>query len=254
MREQSPGFDELNTEIERARLESLQLDKNRSAIKEKLDKKEKKKEKKKKKKHHSESESDAGTNKSTNMSEVEAEGATAAAAATSNSVPSEMLPTPAQHELDAEEHELEEERRKHREPVIVFKDIDAATELEALVKLVDGKLTKDDETAIEELHQYLIQGEGSWALGEGFLAFVGRILDEPNVSTETRVHLLRTLATAALRDDVILLLHQDRRDHVLMNYAHDIDRKAPEEQEALALFVSFHSRLKLKNSFDGKFN
>lgn len=106
------------------------------------------------------------------------------------------------------------------------------------MRLVDGKLSKDDETAIEELHQYLIEGEGSWALGDGFLLFVGRILENKDVSTDTRVHLLRTLAAAALKDDIILLLHQDRRDHILMNYAQDIDRKAPEEQEGIALFVS----------------
>lgn len=103
---------------------------------------------------------------------------------------------------------------------------------------MDGKLSKDDETAVEELHQYLIEGEGSWALGEGFLLFVGRILEDKNLSVEARVHLLRTLAAAALNDDIILLLHQDRREHILMNFAQDIDRKSPEEQEALALFVS----------------
>lgn len=111
--------------------------------------------------------------------------------------------------------------------------------MESLVRLVDGKLSKDDETAVEELHQYLIQGEGSWALGEGFLLFVGRILEDKNLPLEARVHLLRTLAAAALNDDIILLLHQDRREHILMNYAQDIDRKAPEEQEGIALFVSF---------------
>lgn len=106
-----------------------------------------------------------------------------------------------------------------------------------MVKLIDGKLSKDEEQAIEELHQYLIEGEGSWALGDGFLIFIGRILGDREISTETRVHLLRALACAALKDDVILLLHQDRRDHTLMNYAQDIDRHAPEEQQALALFV-----------------
>lgn len=116
-------------------------------------------------------------------------------------------------------------------------------ELEALVKLIDGKLTPDDEKSIEELHQYLIEGEGSWALGDGFLIFVGRILENPDVSTEARVHLLRCLAAAALKDDIILLLHQDRRDHVLMNYAQDIDRRAPEEQQALALFVRMQSSM-----------
>lgn len=103
---------------------------------------------------------------------------------------------------------------------------------------MDGRLSKDEETSIEELHQYLIENEGSWALGDNFLAFVGRILQDSNISTDTRVHLLRALAAAALKDDVILLLHQDRRDHVLMNYAQDIERLAPEEQQALAMFVS----------------
>lgn len=53
-----------------------------------------------------------------------------------------------------------------------------------------------------------------------------------------RVRLLNVLAAAALKDDVILLLHQDRREHVLMNYAHDVDRLSQPEQESLALFVS----------------
>lgn len=107
-----------------------------------------------------------------------------------------------------------------------------------MVKLVDGKLSEDDEKSIEELHQYLIEGEGSWALGDNFLIFVGRVLENRDISTEARVHLLRCLAAGALKDDIILLLHQDRRDHVMMNYAQDIDRHAPEEQQALALFVS----------------
>lgn len=105
------------------------------------------------------------------------------------------------------------------------------------MRMVDGQLSKDEETSIEEMHQYLIEGEGSWALGDNFLTFVGRILTDDNISTETRVHLLRALSFAALKDDVILLLHQDRRDHVLMNYAHDIERRAPEEQQGLATFV-----------------
>jgi hypothetical protein len=55
------------------------------------------------------------------------------------------------------------------------------------------------------------------------------------------VRILNVLAAAALKDDVILLLHQDRREHVLMNYAHDVDRLSVEEQEALALFVSLYT-------------
>lgn len=50
--------------------------------------------------------------------------------------------------------------------------------------------------------------------------------------------LLNVLSVAALKDDVILLLHQDRREHIIMNYAFDIDRHPPEEQLPLAQFVS----------------
>lgn len=53
-----------------------------------------------------------------------------------------------------------------------------------------------------------------------------------------RVKLLNVLSIAALKDDVILLLHQDRREHVIMTYAFDIDRHPPEEQLPLAQFVS----------------
>jgi molybdopterin-guanine dinucleotide biosynthesis protein A len=64
------------------------------------------------------------------------------------------------------------------------------------------------------------------------------LLHDKSLRPEIRVHILNVLAAAALKDDVILLLHQDRREHVLMNYAHDVDRLSVEEQEALALFVS----------------
>lgn len=99
-------------------------------------------------------------------------------------------------------------------------------------------MNEQDKTCIEELHQYLIDGEGSWALNEEFLTFVGKILRGEEFCTESRVHLLRTLACAALRDDIILILHQDRREHTLMNYIQDVDTLKPEEQEALGLFVS----------------
>lgn len=113
------------------------------------------------------------------------------------------------------------------------------TELEYLVRLLDGQINKDEEIAMEELHQYLIEDEGSWALGDNFLVFVQRVLRDNNISPDTRVHLLRTLAFAALKDDVIIILHQDRRDHTLMNFAQDIDKHTPEEQQAMAMFVSY---------------
>lgn len=69
---------------------------------------------------------------------------------------------------------------------------------------------------------------------------LGRLLNDKELPIEVRVRLLNILAVAALKDDVILVLHQDRKDHVLMNYAYEIDRLSPQEQEAIALFVSLH--------------
>ena len=46
------------------------------------------------------------------------------------------------------------------------------------------------------------------------------------------------MAAAALKDDVILMLHQDRKEHTIMNFANKIEALTPDIQEALALFVS----------------
>lgn len=84
----------------------------------------------------------------------------------------------------------------------------------------------------------MIEDEGSWALGDGFLNFLGRLLHDKSLTPDIRVRTLNVLAAAALKDDIILLLHQDRREHVLMNYAYDVDRHSSEEQKSLALVVS----------------
>lgn len=233
-REPSPEFDDLNSQIEEARQQSQVLEERRQTIREKIAKREKKKEKKKHRNSTKLSESASESNSNCGMSEAEeingANGIT-------EPIPPEMLPSEKILEEDAKERAEEEERRKNRIPPVVFHDIDAKTELDGMVKLLDGKLTKEEETNIEELYQYLVQGEGSWALGDNFLVFVGRVLREPSISSEARVHLIRVLAAAALKDDVILILHQDRRDHMLMNFSQDIDRIPIEEQTAWALFI-----------------
>lgn len=234
-RQRSPGFDDLNTQIEEARLQSLALNDRRNTIKEKIAKKERKREKKRRKEGKSSSsgdgESDVNNNKADTMSESNG-------GATAEAIPSEMLPSEQALEEEARERQAEEERKKARDPPVVFNCVDPKAELDELVKHLDGSLSHDEQLALEELHQYLLMGEGSWALGEGFLVFVERVLRDANIKSEVRVHLLRALSNAALKDDVILLLHQDRRDHVLMNYAQDIDRHTLEEQQAMALFVS----------------
>lgn len=111
-------------------------------------------------------------------------------------------------------------------------------EYEALGNLLNGALNPDEQQSMGELRQYMLEDEGSWALGDGFLNFLGRLLHDKSLSPDIRTRTLNILGAAALKDDVILLLHQDRREHVLMNYAFDIDRNTMDEQKALSLFVS----------------
>ena len=112
-------------------------------------------------------------------------------------------------------------------------------EYESLAECLVKEGQEDDQQSMTELKQYVIDDEGSWALGDNFLNFIAKWLNDDKPSNDRlRVSLLNVLAAAALKDDVILILHQDRRDHVLMNYAHNIDRLPQSEQDALALFVT----------------
>lgn len=42
--------------------------------------------------------------------------------------------------------------------------------------LIDGKMTPEEMSSLEELHQYMLEDEGSWALGDAFLNFVGQLV------------------------------------------------------------------------------
>lgn len=48
-------------------------------------------------------------------------------------------------------------------------------EFDALVGLIDGKMTPEEMGSLEELHQYMLEDEGSWALGDAFLNFIGQL-------------------------------------------------------------------------------
>ena len=50
--------------------------------------------------------------------------------------------------------------------------------------------------------------------------------------------MVRLLAYGAGQDDIVLILHMDRKDHLVMNYAQEFDRLPILEQESIALFVS----------------
>jgi len=256
-RAESPDFVELNTAIDEVRKNSVALEERRNVINEKLAKKERKKKKKGEKR---EKDRESGGSSSTTeltpdscytssknssrhpSSMADSEDADVIEL-TANGSEESNKKSPADvmaeiEEQEAREKKEREERKKNREPPIVYKNaVDVREDFDALVGFVDGILGPEEQQSLEELHQYMLEDEGSWALGDGFLNFVGRLLHDKSLKPEIRVRILNVLAAAALKDDVILLLHQDRREHVLMNYAHDVDRLSVEEQEALALFI-----------------
>ena len=50
--------------------------------------------------------------------------------------------------------------------------------------------------------------------------------------------MMRLLAYGAKEDDIVLILHMDRKDHSVMNYAQQFDRLPLKEMENLALLVN----------------
>ncbi|XP_046426757.1 uncharacterized protein LOC107222111 isoform X2 [Neodiprion lecontei] len=239
-REESPDFQRLNSAIEEARLNSIALEERRNVINEKLAKKERKKKKKKKeKKDKSSSGSGSNSTEPSSYNAAMAESVISEIQSTNGDAGAEMLPSDRVLQMEADERRDIEEKKRQRDPPVVFKDtVDARVDFDALVGLVDGKLNEAEQKSLEELHQYVLEDEGSWALGDNFLNFIGRLLYDKSLDAAVRVRLLNVLAVAALKDDVILLLHQDRREHILMNYAFDIDRHPHEEQLSLSLFMA----------------
>ncbi|XP_075231865.1 uncharacterized protein LOC142330480 isoform X3 [Lycorma delicatula] len=242
-RPDSPDFLQLASAIEQVRRTSHALEERRNEINEKIAKRERKKNKKKRKEGKNTSESSAAgcqssetkskkTNKKVNMAE------SVEVIPNAENGGGGRLPSEAVEDLEAEERREREEKKRQRDPPVVFREaVDIRIEFDALVGMIDGKLSPEEMQSLEELHQYMLEDEGSWALGDSFLAFIGRLLHDRNLPDEVPVKTLNVLACAALKDDVILLLHQDRREHIIMNYAHDVDRLPLEQQKALALFM-----------------
>uniref|UniRef100_A0A1B6IA04 PPPDE domain-containing protein n=1 Tax=Homalodisca liturata TaxID=320908 RepID=A0A1B6IA04_9HEMI len=247
-RQESPEFEQLNSAIEEARRNSLALEERRNVLNEKLARRERKKNKKKRRESKHRISADELTPDS-GSSEGSSPGRQRRRVRMADSVEvisgngddrggGGKLPSEVAEEFEQEEKREREEKKKQRDPPVVFKNaVDVQEEFDALVGLIDGKMTPEEMTSLEELHQYMLEDEGSWALGDGFLNFIGRLLNDKSLSEEASVRTLNVLACAALKDDVILLLHQDRREHILMNYAFDFDRLPLLQQKALALFM-----------------
>ncbi|XP_078044365.1 uncharacterized protein LOC144473887 isoform X1 [Augochlora pura] len=231
-REVSPEYELLNEAIEEARLNSIALEERRNELNEKLAKEDRKKKKKKKKEKKHKSSGETQIPETNNISDTNSTGPSNC----SEMAESEAAPQISEAQLLSFEETPES---LPAEPPIVFKDlVDVKAEYDTLNSLVTEKLNDDEKECMDKLRQYVLEDEGSWALGDNFLNFVGRILEDETIPSNARVKLFNILSVAALKDDVILLLHQDRREHIIMNYAYDFDLHPAEEQLALTQFLT----------------
>ncbi|KAL3273692.1 hypothetical protein HHI36_015122 [Cryptolaemus montrouzieri] len=228
-REGSPGYEQLNIEIEEARYNSFLLEQRRKRLRDKLLKKERKREKKRKK----------DLMEGSSIS-VEEENATMAEAGVISGNSTDGQPALKQIlALEEEEKREQEKRKKSRDPPIVFVgEIDEQAEFDVLVGAIEQVIDKEEEDYMEQLSQYLLDEEGCWALSDGFLLFIAKILYEPAYTSEVRISLMKIMAFAALKDDFILLLHQDREHHVFMNYLTQIDSLPLDQARAASLFLA----------------
>ncbi|ODN04797.1 hypothetical protein Ocin01_01900 [Orchesella cincta] len=143
---------------------------------------------------------------------------------------------------EEEKREIEEKKKQRREPPIVFKDV-CNTPEELLDNLEQSlgsiELNEEEMRCLKELREYCLGDEGSWVLSDDFLGFIGRILlTDSSIHDDSKVYCLKLLAWIAVtKDDVILVLHQDRRDHIIMRYANNIDQLSVGCQEGVALLL-----------------
>ena len=120
-------------------------------------------------------------------------------------------------------------------PTLKLQTLGKNNQISALLQTRKWEISIEFRTYFRECHKIsLFQ-----VLDDSLIAFVGRVLcDTKMFTTDIRVTLLRLLAYGAIQDDFSIILHMDRKDHFIMNYAKDFESIPILEQEALALFVS----------------
>jgi len=134
--------------------------------------------------------------------------------------------------------EVPKRDQKPKEPPVTFREFDHMKDFEDLVKTIVNLLDDEEQDRLREMEDWIIKNEGTWVLAEGFISFIMKVLTEKSMPSEGRIALMRLLAYGTGMDDCVLILHMDRKDHVLMNYAQQIDRLPILEQEAVALFFA----------------
>jgi len=118
---------------------------------------------------------------------------------------------------------------------ITFREFDHVKDFEDLVRTVVTLCSGEEQERLREMEDWIVKNEGTWVLAEGFNTFLGNVLHKADWPSEARVAMLRLLSYGSDQDDIVLILHMDRKDHLVMNYAQQFDRLPIREQESLAM-------------------
>merc|ERR1711971_1481072 len=127
--------------------------------------------------------------------------------------------------------------KKERKPHIkgiTFRDFDHVKDFEDLVRTIVTLCSGEEQERLREMEDWIVK-EGTWVLSEGFNVFLSDVFHRQEWPSDARVAMLRLLAYGAKEDDIVLILHLDRKDHSVMNYAQSFDRLTVKEQESIAL-------------------
>lgn len=151
--------------------------------------------------------------------------------------PAVIMAEAEQIEIPAEEGAelIPRKEKKPHVPGITFREFEQVKDFEDLVRTIVTLCSQEEQERLREMEDWIIKNEGTWVLAEGFNSFLGRVLHSKDLPSEARVAMLRLLSFGAGQDDIVLILHMDRKDHLLMNYAQDFDRLPIMEQESLAM-------------------
>ncbi|XP_054155325.1 uncharacterized protein LOC128953828 [Oppia nitens] len=139
-------------------------------------------------------------------------------------------------ETKTEETKSQRRSYKYDDPPVLFKDVNGVAAIKKITELITDLLSNEQQQYLKELSEYLVSESGAWALGDEHLEFIALLLSggdgkfAPNVA----LLVLEVLQSAALKDDIVLVLHQDRKDHRLMSYINKIESLTLAEQEEVA--------------------
>lgn len=109
--------------------------------------------------------------------------------------------------------------------------------MKKLTELVNDLLTPEEQLHLKEWYEYLSTDNGAWILGDEHLDLVAHLLSHENsgkFAPNVPLLMLQGLEAAALKEDFVLVLHQDRKGRRLMGYINKIESHTLAEQEEIA--------------------